>query len=133
MYRLGVATSAELEALRVYFDSVAVEADKLQQQWAARNDPVWVVVSSPEFLHTGERVMEWIQEACERQPWRLKQGFDWATSGNRRARAAIRSVSPAAWDACCALTDAAPLAAATRKMTPSGKPWLRSCSAGWRQ
>ena len=71
MYRLGVATSAELEALRVYFDSVAVEADKLQQQWAARNDPVWVVVSSPEFLHTGERVMEWIQEACERQPWRL--------------------------------------------------------------
>ena len=85
MYRLGVATSAELEALRVYFDSVAVEADKLQQQWAARNDPVWVVVSSPEFLHTGERVMEWIQEACERQPWRLKQGFDWAASGNRRA------------------------------------------------
>ena len=85
MYRLGVATGAELETLRLYFDGVAVEASRLQQQWAARNEPVWVVVSSPEFLHTGERVMEWIQEECERQPWRLKQGFDWAASGNRRA------------------------------------------------
>ena len=83
MYRLGVATGAELETLRLYFDSVAVEASRLQQRWAARDEPVWVVVSSPEHLHTGERVMEWVQEACELQPWRLKQGFDWATSGNR--------------------------------------------------
>lgn len=26
--------------------------------------------------------MEWVQGMCKRQPWRFKQGFDWATSGN---------------------------------------------------
>ena len=38
----------------------------------ARNEPVWVFVSAPEFLHTGEPVMEWVQNVCERQPWRFK-------------------------------------------------------------
>ena len=27
--------------------------------------------------------MLWIQQLCIKQPWRFKQGFDWATSGNK--------------------------------------------------
>ena len=48
----------------------------------ARNEPVWVFVSAPERLHTGELVMDWVQGVCREQPWRFKQGFDWASSGN---------------------------------------------------
>ena len=28
-------------------------------------------------------MMLWIQQLCVEQPWRFKQGFDWATSGNK--------------------------------------------------
>ena len=40
-------------------------------------------VSTPEKLQDNTKVMLWIQQLCIKQPWRFKQGFDWATSGNK--------------------------------------------------
>ena len=41
----------------------------------ARNEPVWVFVSAPEFLHNGEPVMEWVQQQCENNAGRARHAF----------------------------------------------------------
>ena len=48
----------------------------------ARHEAPWVFVSSPQYLQDGTDVMGWMQGQCKRQPWRFKQAFDWADSGN---------------------------------------------------
>ena len=67
MYCSGIHDDDDTDVLLKYFEKGNVE---------------WVFVSSPEELHTGELVMDWLVEACHACPCRFKQGFDWASSGN---------------------------------------------------
>ena len=69
-YTNGIINDVERQHLLDYF-----EAGHTQ----------WVFVSSPEELHTGELVMDWLVEVCKACPCRFKQGVDWAGSSNSYA------------------------------------------------
>ena len=66
-YLNGIINDDEREELREYFKA---------------GHTGLVFVSSPEELHTGELVMDWLVEVCKACPCRFKQGFDWAGAGN---------------------------------------------------
>ena len=79
---VGVVTGREEAFLRAYFERVRESESKRQQRFESDGVPAWAFVSSPEFLHTGEAVMGYIEGVCAETPWQFKQAFDWATSGN---------------------------------------------------
>ena len=60
MHRNGVESKADRAQLRKYLLALKQTAEQQRLRWEARNEPVWVFVSSPECLHTGEKVMKWI-------------------------------------------------------------------------
>ena len=78
---VGVASERHQGLLRAYFERVRVSEKRRQQMFQHSGVP-WAFVSSPEFLHTGEPVMAYIETICQESPWQFKQAFDWASSGN---------------------------------------------------
>ena len=81
-YLNGTACNAERKLLAQYFKHVERDAATLRERWEARHEPPRVFVSSPEKSVEGDLVMVWLMGLCCKQPWRFKQGFDWAGSGN---------------------------------------------------
>ena len=69
---VGVVSDREQALLRTYFERVRVSEAQREQMFKLDGVP-WVFVSSPEYLFTGEAVMEFIEAICSERPWQFKQ------------------------------------------------------------